>query len=296
MRSMSVDKPLVSIITPSYNQGTFLRANLITVQQQTYHPIEHIIIDGGSTDATLAIVKKYENTYNMRWISERDRGQGDAVNKGFAMARGEIIGWLNSDDLYFRRDTIASVVGMFSQMPDVDILYGDAVTVDTLGGIRRVRRLPGFSHSRLLRLCYLVQPAVFLRAHVVRSCKLDVSLETAMDYEFWLRLAGGHKFLHFNEILACDRNHLCRKIIARRSTVVKESRDLRVKYGQAFGIRYAAGRAIDKLVAGYLRVRGLADVLRLQMRPQGDLSTPLRARCIVGSLADQLFGKDLRKT
>ncbi|MEM2568057.1 MAG: glycosyltransferase, partial [Candidatus Bathyarchaeia archaeon] len=106
---MTKNDTLVSIITPSLNQGRFIRETLLSVKSQDYPCIEHIVIDGGSTDDTLMILKRYEGTYNLRWISEPDEGHSDAVNKGFRMAQGEIVGWLNSDDVYFDRSTVLAV-------------------------------------------------------------------------------------------------------------------------------------------------------------------------------------------
>lgn len=107
--------PLVSIITPSFNQGRYIEQNILSIINQNYPLIEHIIVDGGSTDETIDILKKHESSYNLRWISESDEGQADAVNKGFNMAHGEIIGWLNSDDVYYDITTISRIVDAFNQ-------------------------------------------------------------------------------------------------------------------------------------------------------------------------------------
>ncbi|MCK4733699.1 MAG: glycosyltransferase, partial [Methanophagales archaeon] len=118
------DKTLVSIITPSYNQGRFIEDALLSVKNQDYPNIEHIIVDGGSIDNTLEILRKYENEYNLRWISEPDEGQSGAVNNGFRMAKGEIIGWVNSDDGYFDVSAISSVVKYFDKYKGADVIYG----------------------------------------------------------------------------------------------------------------------------------------------------------------------------
>ena len=108
---MSKDLPLVSIVTPSYNQGKFIEDTILSVKNQSYPNIEHIVVDAGSTDGTLKILRKYEKEYNLKWVSEPDEGQSDAVNKGFEMAKGEIVDWINSDDVYFDTMTISYVVG-----------------------------------------------------------------------------------------------------------------------------------------------------------------------------------------
>ncbi|HDM78303.1 MAG TPA: glycosyltransferase, partial [Deltaproteobacteria bacterium] len=207
-------KPLVSVVTPSYNQGHFIEENILSVKSQDYPNIEHIVIDGGSTDGTVKILKQYEETYNLRWISEPDEGHADAVNKGFAMAKGEIIGWLNSDDVYFDRGTISAVVEAFQKHPEADIIYGDCAYIWEDGTILRVQCVPSFRYSRLLRGCFLEQPAVFFRRHVVEKHKLNKRLKVAIDYEYWLRLGKRYRFVHIPRILAADRNHRGRISVA----------------------------------------------------------------------------------
>lgn len=186
--NISHGQPLVSIVTPSYNQGRFIEETILSVKNQDYPNIEHIIVDGGSKDNTLEILKKYKGTYNMRWISEPDKGRADAVNKGFAMAQGEIIGWLNSDDVYLKKDTLRTVVHAFQSHTQSDVVYGDAAVIDIGGRILQVICLPKPSFQRLLRSCYLIQPAIFFRRHVIKQHQLDTKLQFAMDYEFWLML------------------------------------------------------------------------------------------------------------
>jgi glycosyltransferase involved in cell wall biosynthesis len=116
-----INKPLVSIVTPSYNQGRFIEATLLSVRNQDYPNIEHLVIDGGSSDNTVEILEKYEKVYNLKWISEPDKGQSDAVNKGFERARGLIIGWLNSDDIYIDQQVISYIVSKSKEFSDADV-------------------------------------------------------------------------------------------------------------------------------------------------------------------------------
>lgn len=153
--------PKISIVTPSYNQGQFIEETILSVKNQDYPNIEHIIVDGGSTDRTLEILKKYEGTYKIYWISEPDEGQADAVNKGFALAKGEIIGWLNSDDVYFDTHVITRVVQCFNRRKNFDIIYGNLALINKTGLILKIDVAPGFTRSRLLRGAFIPQPATF---------------------------------------------------------------------------------------------------------------------------------------
>jgi len=268
--------PLVSIITPSYNQGQFIEDTILSIKNQDYPNIEHIIVDGGSTDNTLDIIKKYEGTYNMRWISEPDNGQADAVNKGFKMAKGEIIGWLNSDDVYLWKKTLTKVVDAFlSNM--VEIIYGHILLIDANNNALKVQSFPNFNLHRMLRGCYIGAPAAFLRRKVIDQHTLDITLEYAMDYEFWLRLAiKGYKFLRINEILACDRVHIQRKIIKYKAETDKESTMVRRRYGQSFGLKYSIGRLVDKCNSGIRKCYELASLLKLERASQEDFAIPIK--------------------
>jgi len=133
--------PSISIVTPSFNQAAFLNEALLSVRQQDYSCLEHIVVDGGSSDDSTEILKGHSETpgwEHLQWVSEPDRGQSDALNKGFARARGEIIGWLNSDDRY--RPNCFTAVAKAFQDPDVDIVYGDSAWIDVQGKIFRLRR------------------------------------------------------------------------------------------------------------------------------------------------------------
>ena len=193
----------VSIITPSFNQARFIEATILSVLGQTYPNVEHIIIDGGSTDGTLDILRNYGQ--RIRWISEPDNGQGDAVNKGFAMARGDIIGWLNSDDFYFDRDVFSHVVQLFDKHPDVDLVYGGLAYVDLHGELLRVRIPPEHNPSMLRRIAYIGNSNAFFRRVVAERHKIDPTFHFVLDYEYFQRVTQEHRALRTCKILACFR-------------------------------------------------------------------------------------------
>lgn len=204
-----MDSVLISIITPSYNQAQFLEETILSVLNQDYSKFEYIIIDGGSTDGSVDIIRKYEKRLAY-WVSEPDRGQSHAINKGFARASGDIIAWLNSDDLYesnvFRlvADTLDPVRGPY-------VVFGDCLFVDEQGMAMRIYR--GIDRPYYRKLCYwrgwdIPQPTVFVARRVIEEVgPLDESLYLGMDYEWFLRIAQHHKFLHLGRILAHYRMH-----------------------------------------------------------------------------------------
>ncbi len=285
---------LVSIVTPSFNQGQFLEETLLSVKNQNYPFIEHIVVDGGSTDNTLEILKKYQGTYNLRWISEPDEGHADAVNKGFAMAQGEIIGWLNSDDVYFDRSTISAIVEAFQRHPEADIVYGDVVFIWEDGTILRVQCVPGFRYSRLLRGCFLEQPAVFFRRHVVETHKLDVRLRVAIDYEYWLRIGRLYRFYHLPRILAADRNHGGRISVANSYKLRVVSNQLRQQYLPEPDIRLRLEWELDKVFSGIpRRAKGLIQLLRL--RKKQDFAFNAKIVLNIQTVKNQLFPPRLER-
>ncbi len=207
----STSLPTVTIITPSYNQRQFLPSALASIRGQDYAHIEHIIIDGGSTDDTLEFLASHAAPST--WISEPDRGQAHAINKGMAMAHGEIVGWLNCDDRYVP-GAIRTVVEVFAANPDAMLIYGDAMAIDG-GGRRfglRVNVRPCTVQSLVERGDAIVQPAAFWRRTLHDEIgPLDDSLHYMMDYEFWMRAALRRRLLYVPVCLAEERIHQAAK-------------------------------------------------------------------------------------
>src|SRR3972149_1609071 len=181
--------PTVSIITPSYNQVQFIEETIQSVLAQDYARIEYIIVDGGSTDGSVEIIQKYAGQLAW-WISEKDQGHADALNKGFAHASGEIMAWLNSDDTYYP-GAVSEAVAYLQAHPEVGMVYGDADLTDNSGRvIGRFASRPT-DYKRLLRgSVHIPQATTFFRAALWRQIgPLDLSLFFAFDYNFWVQMA-----------------------------------------------------------------------------------------------------------
>lgn len=179
-------RPLVSIVTPTYNSALYLRQTVESVAKQVYQPIEHIVVDGGSSDDTLRIVQDYPH---IRWISEPDTGMYDAINKGLRMARGSILAYLNGDDLYFP-DTVERVVAHFEKYPEVGLVFGYCRYIDPDGKELFVRRYPEFNWRlySVLDGSTIPQQSAFWRRRVLETAGyFDASFRMAGDFEFFIR-------------------------------------------------------------------------------------------------------------
>jgi len=196
--------PRVSVVTPSYNQGKFLEETIRSVLLQGYPNLEYIIIDGGSTDETLDIIKQYE-PWLAYWVNEPDRGQSHAINKGFRRASGEIIAYLNSDDMYLP-ETIRKVVEFLLDHEDVDLVYGDCRVISEESRVISVSRSRKFDLFVELCLNFVQQPTVFMRRRLLDLVGyLDEELHYAMDLDYWFRAAMKVKFSYLPVELAAFR-------------------------------------------------------------------------------------------
>jgi hypothetical protein len=198
--------PTLAVVTPSYNTGRYIGDAVRSVLEQDYSRVDYVVMDGGSTDATVDVLRSFGP--RLQWVSRKDKGQSDAINSGFARTRGEVFGWLNSDDTY-APGAFRAVAEVFAAHPDVDIVYGDATYTDHAGRhIARCVHVEPFNRERLFRCSdFIVQPAAFFRRRIFEKVGgVDVSIHWAMDYDLWLRMvAAGAKAAYLRRVLASFR-------------------------------------------------------------------------------------------
>jgi glycosyltransferase involved in cell wall biosynthesis len=182
--------PLVSIITPSFNQAHYIEATIQSVLMQDYPRVEYIIVDGGSTDGTVDIIRKYEQKLT-GWVSEKDQGQTDAINKGFGRATGEILAWINSDDTYSHSRVVTEAVNFLLANPDVAMVYADCNFIDEQGNVIGKFASRQTDYQKLRRgYVHIPQQTMFFRAKYWKELgPLDPSFYFAMDYDLWVRIA-----------------------------------------------------------------------------------------------------------
>lgn len=199
---------LVSVITPNWNGARFLEDTILSVLGQSYQNVEYIVIDGGSIDGSNEIIERYKESISY-FISERDNGMYEAVNKGMKRASGEIVAYLNSDDLY-HKDTISKVVDIFQANPDVDFIFGDLHYIDDQSRKLYSMRFPSFNLTRFVNANYSLigQPSAFWRRSLFdRIGFFDESLKMASDFDFFIRACSTSRSLHVRVILAAFRVH-----------------------------------------------------------------------------------------
>ncbi len=286
---------LVSIVTPSFNQAEFIEETLRSVELQDYRPIHQIVIDGGSTDGSVGLLRRWEETnhgpgYTFEWISERDRGHADALNKGFDRVRGEIVGWLNSDDVYFDRRAVSSSVTTLQARPDVDVVYGEVALISKNSGLQMISCFPKFDQACALRGCTISQPTVFLRRSITEKYRLDPTLKGPIDHIYWLQIGREHKFLKIHRIQAGDRDHEAR--ISRVSHVALM--ETTKSACAAYGAKEKESPIVlfqDLFWLRVMRVRGLLCLLSLLVRKGSlkNLAFPMWIDSIRKVLARQLM-------
>lgn len=219
------ESPLVSIVTPSFNQGPFIRRTIESVLGQTYPNIEHVIVDGGSTDETLEVLRSYGE--RIRWTSQPDAGQTAAINQGLRQVSGEIVGYLNSDDVLLP-GAIEAIVEHFRAHPECDLVYGDAEHIDESDEV--IGRYPttDYSFERLMEECCICQPAAYWRRTVSEVVgPFDESRHYAMDYDYWIRIdRSGLVIEHLQQTLAQSRLHPQAKTLSARRAIYREVFDV----------------------------------------------------------------------
>lgn len=200
--------PKITIVTPSFNQGRYIKETIESVLEQNYPNLEYIIIDGGSTDDSVEIIKKYEKhlTY---WVSEKDNGQTHAINKGFNRSTGELVNWLNSDDL-LEKGALSSLGEAILEYPNADVFFGDYRAIDEYSNtIYRRKSAPYFKQCLYWGRQLSSQPAVFFKRSMLGKCgMLNEDFHFCMDIEFWIRCAmQGAEFMQLKQPLGVTRVH-----------------------------------------------------------------------------------------
>ena len=250
--------PTISLVTCSYQQARFLGATINSVLNQHYKPLDYIVIDGGSNDGSYEIIRQHASALS-QWVSEKDDGQTDALKKGFALARGEILGWLCSDDILLP-DALHAVGHFFRTHPQVDVVYGDAIWIDADGQPLRAKREMGFNRFVFLHdHNYIPQPSMFWRRRLYEAVGgLDSSFDLAMDSDLWSRFAAVTKIAHEPRYLSCMRFYAAQKTRSQRPAGRVE--DLAISLRSSSMARVAPFRPLLSLTAKTARVvpKGLA--------------------------------------
>ena len=203
---MTLDPCLVSVVTPSFNQARYLEDTIKSVLDQSYTELEYIIIDGASTDGSVEIIQKYADRLAF-WVSEKDSGQAEAINKGFSRATGEILAWLNSDD-YYLPGALQAAVRALQDNSEAALVYGNMLAVDERGQTTNLLKYHPLSIEDLLCFEIIGQPAVFFRREAFEKAgPLDTSYHCFLDHHLWLRIALQGSIVHVDETWSAARYH-----------------------------------------------------------------------------------------
>ena len=260
--SRKVGRVKLSILTPSYGYGRFMSDCVKSVLMQGTVDVEHIVMDGASTDETVEVLQSMSDDSRLRWFSEPDDGQSDALNKAFAKSTGDWIGWLNVDEFYLP-GTLARVVEHIEQNPSTDVIYGDFAEVDAEGRLQRLVAEHNFSEKALQSWSYIASCATFIKGEAMAERLWDVQCRSMMDWNLFLDLhTADKKFVHLGHPLAAFRVHTDQVTASAAAQSPEEFSLIRARHGIPMGtsaIRYikGAGRSahIARKVAegGYLR-------------------------------------------
>ncbi len=214
--------PLVSIITPSFNQAQFLELTIKSVLNQNYPNMEYMVLDGGSTDGSVEILKNYDSQLAY-WVSEPDNGQADAFNKGLAYAQGKYIGWLNSDDLYLP-GSLRSAIQLLEDNPEIAFVFGNVQAIDASGNVTNIMRYGDWQVEDLMCFNMIGQPGVFMRRDLLQKAGgLDPSYHFLLDHHLWLRLAVQRQILFSGQTWAAARFHAAAKNVSQAALFGKEA-------------------------------------------------------------------------
>lgn len=230
-------RPLVSIVTPVLNRASTLETCLASVTAQTYQPLEHIVIDGGSTDGTLDILRSFSGSHSMRWVTGKDAGMYDAINKGLSLAKGQVLAYVNSDDLYLPWSVEAAVEGLSK---DADMVYGDLGVLRIIKGARTgfyLQFYPRFDLRYFTHTGAIGQPTVFWRREVMDAVgDFDTRYRLLGDCEYWLRVgASGKKIAHLREVLAVQVDHGATLRRTQGELLKRELKQMRDTYAEVAG-------------------------------------------------------------
>jgi glycosyltransferase involved in cell wall biosynthesis len=265
--------PLVSIITPTLNRADYLESTRRSIALQTYPFIEHIVVDGGSTDGTLDLLRRWGGQ-NLRWVSSPDNGMYEAINRGLRMAHGEVVAYLNSDDLYFPW-TVDTIVQAFRQDSRADFVFGDVVLWDTARGETLLHWQMPFDLDYVRRSGVLVQPGVFWRRNVMDEGGLfDESLRLVADCDYWMKMGAHHRFVKVNEFLAVERNHLDTLRRLQPGAVEAELASVRARYVRSRGLIHTAASGWHRVRLAILRRYYLIRFVRASRRARSGSMTP----------------------
>jgi len=229
---------LITIVTPSFNQSKFLEASIQSVLCQDYPHIEYIIVDGGSTDNSIDTIRKYENQVT-NWVSEPDTGQSNAINKGFLKASGNILAWLNSDDLL--TPSAARVATYYlTKYPHIGVVYGDRLHIDSKGNVVGINQAPAYKKNMFKRNFTLPQETVFFRKEIFeRVGGLDESLHFSMDFDLWCKMSKVTHMFHIPAVMGYFREHDTAKSVvvhqSKRSDSLRYRREHEEVYSKHFG-------------------------------------------------------------
>lgn len=225
--------PRITIVTPSYNQGEFIEETILSVLWQSYPNLEYIIIDGGSTDESVEIIKKYEK-YLTYWVSEPDRGQSHAINKGFVRCTGEIVAWLNSDDC-FNEGILYKIARIFIQKPETNLITCPVRRVTAEAKEITITYTPSTAFQDIFKWSdYMPQAGVFFRKKLLDKVGyLDESLQMQMDYDLWFRFAKETNFFHCQDIAASIKIHPEAKTTASKYQNLSQKEALLVQFRYA---------------------------------------------------------------